>query len=110
MRTASEILRAAKAKIAEPSRWVKGAPALNADGSAVDPWRGHAVCWCVNGALVEVTRTGELMQSRASFILSQCARRRGYETASRLNDAPETTHADVMALFDEAIAWAESDA
>lgn len=98
-------LRRARERIATPERWTQGT------FGKYCPDTGEIDCECVNGALMEAAKevgTGGLMRSGASLCLSLAARARGFETASKLNDAPTTTHADVLALLDEAIALAES--
>jgi len=85
----------ARKKIERPEDWGKGAL-----------W--HNGCYCADGALLEAAPTGDLLRSRASSYLSAAARSRGFETASRFNDAPGTTHADVLALFDDAIRLARA--
>jgi hypothetical protein len=113
VKTTVEILREARKRLEQPEAWTRGDFGRTEHGNSVSPIPSmlrEASCLCVNGALIASDDdNGSLMHSRASAIMSQCARRRGFETVSKLNDAPETTHADILALFDEAIAWAESD-
>ncbi len=93
------VLREAKARIGRPELWLQGAFSYVGEEET-------GPC-CADGALLLVTRgTMRMYESRASSYLSAAARARGFETASKLNDAPTTTHADVLALFDDAIARA----
>lgn len=104
---AAPLLRRARERIATPERWTQGSFA-SVDGY---PFGANAVKWesaclCVDGALLAVRNSNT--RNGASFCLSLAARSRGFETASKLNDAPTTMHEDVLALLDEAIALAES--
>jgi len=99
----ADVLRAARAKIAEPEHWAKGADALNAAGKWADPLSADAVSWCAIGALGVSGRywmqACDLMES---LLPDSCDR-----DVARFNDDPTTTHADILALFDRAIAAAE---
>lgn len=102
------LLRAARRRIARPERWTKG---------SFRKWNvlGGGDCECVNGALIGAAGGGDggvvvalsLIRSGASLCLSLAARARGFESASRFNDDPKVTHADVLELLDEAAALAE---
>lgn len=99
---AVDVLRRARAKIEDPKAWIR---------KRMSAWIDDVQCYCADGALVAVTmNTKTLMESGASLFLSVAAKSYGFETASRLNDAAGTTHADVLALYDRAIAMAEADA
>lgn len=104
-RDAATILREAKRLLRKPQQWTQGDFATWTDGEEA------SMCYCANGALLAVTDgTCNLITSGASLHLSLAARARGFETASKFNDAPGRKHAEVLALFDEAIARAETDA
>lgn len=112
MSAAADLLRRARERIATPERWTKGAFARDpADGydrgdrGALDP----DSCLCANGSLFAAHGDVGPPPYGVSQTLTRAARGRGFETVSKFNDAPETTHADVMALFDDAIALAESE-
>lgn len=104
---AAFILRRARKRIATTERWTQGT-------FGKYNFETGTRCECVNGALIEASKglggecAGVLARSGASLVLSLAALARGFETASRFNDAPTTTHADVLALLDEAIALAVS--
>lgn len=103
----ADLLRRAKAKIATPERWTQYKVARNTRGGYVDPLNPEATCWCSVGALVAVRadRYGPLY-SRAVKALSIAA---GYNI-ERFNDADETTHHQIVGVFDRAIAAEESAA
>ncbi len=102
--TVLDVLRAAREKIATPERWTKGAEArtVHGDVTAIDD---SAASWCVDGSIWDVTRN--LVVAGLCFDALYAA----MPTAVRIttyNDAPTTTHADIMALFDRAIAAEEA--
>lgn len=99
--TTAEQLRAAKALIDTPDKWTKNATARDADGKAVRPLSARAVCWCGFGALVKACGNTAAAHLRAFESFN------GSGNIAGLNDREGTAHADVMAMFDRAIALAE---
>lgn len=98
MRSVKENLIAAKALIDTPEKWLKGKLA-NADG-----------CFCAAGALKYAAGygAGEVWDSPEYRAVRGGIPDTKQEIPS-FNDRPSTTHADIMALFDRAIA-AQGDA
>lgn len=94
-----EILIQARSFIDTPEKWTKGHYALNANGKPVSEQGDEAVCFCTAGALNRAGDNGYVKQK-----LARLAEDRGYMGVANFNDANRTTHADVMALFDKAIA------
>ena len=97
-------LIAAKALIDRPEKWGKGRNRVAlADGTA---------CYCTAGALYYATRfcgNVSLAADRASACedaLAGLLPPIRYTGIRGFNDDPSTTHADIMALFDRAIAAA----
>ena len=122
MRKPSEVLRAAKTKIADPARWTKGGGAFTADGEQVRVTDYRAARWCALGATDACrTRNGAIDLYDCVVYLQRddevvAATRRVHPDwvgngglVSAFNDDPDTTHADVMALFDRAISRAEEE-
>ena len=108
--TAVEELQAAKAVLADPEAWTKGTVARDGLGRPVHPANTTAVCWDAGGAL---TRAGSMTARKpynlvdARYHLTMVAgRHHGY---TEFNDESDTTHADVLNLFDRAIARAQLD-
>lgn len=98
----SEILKAAKDKIGTPERWTKNTGARDSRNVPCNPSERNAVCWCSLGAVSCVT--GNLYDfHKAATLLDEVLLEYAVPT---FNDHPSTTHADVMALFDKAIAAA----
>lgn len=96
--TTLEILKAARELLAVPERWTTGVLAKSQDGSEVAPNSTEAVCWCISGACLKIDGSQFLNVIEALKI----------GTAVPIwNDAPERTHAEVLARFDEAIAKLE---
>lgn len=83
---ASEILIAARALIDTPEKWVKG--------------RKYG-CWCARDAIIAVAPDEPRSTNSALATLKRAIGRPGIVS---WNDAPERTHAEVMAAFDRAIA------
>jgi len=104
--TAADILRKAKDHISDPAMWFQG----NYTASLDDDWgrlpRKDEPC-CGLGALAYSARGWAILENE-KFLLN-AARRRGFHAFYDFNDHPNTTHADVMAVFDEAIAIAEGE-
>lgn len=110
--TPAEQLRAAKALIDTPERWTKKVFARNAAGFGVDVDNPDAVCFCSLGAIAKVVDhdprevwIGCGIELPRNY-LEQAAG--GFRFVTDINDDHDTTHADIMKLFDDAIALAEA--
>lgn len=112
--TPAEILRAAKAKIADPARWCQGEEARNEDREGTFAGAEDACQWCALGATGAVVPRTLVIMCDADILLNRAAVAMGYlETdelppAAHLNDT--TDHETVMALYDRAIELAEAEA
>lgn len=98
--TPRDVLVKARELLAEPGRWTQETAARDAAGLPVGATSDAAVCWCLIGAL-DAVRDG-------TTALAQLRRTLGCSSVSAWNDAPERTHADVLALLDRAIAKEEA--
>ncbi|WP_037500667.1 DUF6197 family protein [Sphingomonas jaspsi] len=100
--------------LADPEHWTKDSFARDDNGYFIDPTEPVARCFCLDGALIRAAhelhpevntsnpyRFGEYRD--AADRLSNFAGRNHLQ----FNDDPETTHADVLALIDKAIANAD---
>lgn len=108
MSTTAAVLRRAKALIDTPAKWTKGALARDAAGTRL-PWSARppydgAVCFCAEGALAKAA--GESLPHRPWMAMQEAV---GTDSLFEWNDEPTTTHAEVMAAFDRAIAACEQD-
>lgn len=105
----AETLRAARAVIAEPEHWTKGAFARPSKSSSkeVPVTNPEAGAWCALGALRKVDGPYE-WQARATLAK---AITNGKSTESeyvwKFNDASRRRHPDILDAFDRAIALAE---
>ena len=111
--TNAEQLRAAKALIDTPDKWTKGCFARRADGLLLmrgESW-DEAVCFCSEGAVRKASNG--LLPPDVDRLLERAVPRT-FHTSSNcrnfvlFNDAEETSHADVMKMFDRAIKLAEA--
>lgn len=112
-KTPAQILRDARALIDTPGKWTQYTYARTALGTKTDASSPRAVCYCASGAINRV-------ESRISVPFEDKApaakRARKYLSAAipgsilhvpSFNDRSNTTHDDIMALFDRAILSAE---
>ena len=91
--TVKENLIAAKALIADPAKWTKG---KYIDGEG---------CMCAAGAVRQVTgeKFGEAESCLDRVVCEAFYEEFGFDIIEDFNDDPETTHADIMVLFQRAI-------
>ena len=95
----SELLIAAKAKIANPVNWIQGLYAADAKRERTSPTSVEAVCFCSMGAVYSVESMKSLRRI-AEIALDNFAN----DDIVGYNDAH--THEQVMAVWDKAIAAA----
>lgn len=108
-KTNKQILMEARELISRPKRWGQGYYAQNTSGEMVGPLDEDAVCFCGHGALLKVLNESPLSAGNEFY---QCAGilKKFTPTTERssyfpyFNDAIETTHEEVLAVFDKAIA------
>ena len=111
--TVLELLQNARQLLSDPARWTKGCFARNAEGQAVHPVLGKAACWCSVGAIRKefsrehgyTDRSATVSSFLDAHLLLHQLLSSGKHSAGipSFNDHPDTTHADVLALFDRAI-------
>ncbi len=106
---ASEILVAAKAKIAQPENWTKGAYARDAEGSLAETNSSEAFCFCMVGALQSVDDREHHYARRAVPFLTRvvCELSPTDSWLTTFNDTHE--HHEVLQAFDVAIRLAQDD-
>lgn len=85
-----QLLTEARAKIADPKNWIKGR-------FVVDD------CYCSVGA-VYMSAVGEDNRAFRMEAIKALRVAAGVESVIDFNDAETTSHADVLAMFDKAIA------
>lgn len=110
MNTVKETLIAARKLIEKPENWTKGAHARDSEGVDVWPDDSSSVCFCASGAVRLASSGSALELFIGQKMLEECLPPSlGYDQIPSFNDAPETTHADVLALFDRAIAACDTN-
>lgn len=100
MTITGQILTRARELITDPAHWGQAIVAANAEGHEVPVL--EATCFCAAGAICRAERELEASTNRFAAYLAL-----GFQTGYVLgqwNDDPTTTHADVLAAFDQAIA------
>lgn len=97
-----ETLKAARQLISDPAKWTQGEYARDADGNEVKTWSENATCFCAYGAIQRVT---EREDSEADYFLFKACSERFGMSVTIVSDTH--THAEVLALFDAAIAELE---
>ena len=99
--TTVEMLKAARAKIADAEHWTKFANARDVHDECVSPTSQEAVSWCSLGVLVALaTISTESRSKDISFLHAHMN-----PSLVKFNDTH--THAEVLAAWDAAIADAE---
>lgn len=92
-------------------RWTKGVDARTIFGNLAYS-RSSAFCYCATGA-VKASRndSGGFRQEQRVYAYLEKALplTSHYKTISLFNDAPTTTHKDILTLFDHAIFMAAKD-
>jgi hypothetical protein len=100
MTQAGNLLRAAKAKIIDPKDWHQEGTYVNAQG-----------CLCAIAALNRAIKSSGYVTDvadKAYDLIHKAVRKlHPYCLVTKYNDDPETTHADIMNLFDDAAEMAD---
>ena len=131
MKSTKEVLIEARELISDPEHWTQGAFAEHQDYDddeiyfdETEPNAPDACRWCASGAIAKIEDTDSplwqdleplaaelgwrLADQDNPYLGSQpddeWAQDRAIDVIARFNDNPNTTHADVLALFDRAIA------
>ena len=93
------LLMDAKALIQRPKNWTQRAYSRDAKGKQVGILSSEACRFCAEGTLLRVYDETEVYQS-VNRLLRELIAPRGLVS---FNDAPGTTHRDIMRLFNKAI-------
>ena len=97
---AIRILKDARSLLEDPDKWCKGSFANNESGYPCPAINSEAVTWCAQGAVYAVSKTDTWDQRQAALRMLQIATG---TFLTRWNDYDDTTHENVLALFDNAI-------
>lgn len=126
--TALEILRSARALLADPEHWLHAATgaesvwnAHGTDGYGRNPWDADAVRWDVYGAFVAARGSDKALDLACCYLgqaigiggdTSPSSPGPSAEQMGRIfdwNDAAERTHEELLAALDAAIVLAEKE-
>ena len=111
MMTTAEHLRAAKALIDTPEKWTRKVSARDKNLKPASASDKRACIFCSVGAVWRVF--DGVLDDPAVLPCELCLERSlpsGFDDISAYNDDPDTTHPDIMSLFDRAIELAEAQA
>ena len=105
-----DTLRAARELLSDPDRWTKGVGARDAFGRPVSVHDESARCWCALGAVVRSSAEpfGDALSTAAKSAL-HVSLLAGEDYVWEFNDAPRTSHAMMLAMFDRAISRLEEE-
>lgn len=109
----TQLLIEARKLIDSPDKWAKGAYARSAKGRATLVLSKKAVCYCSEGALHKVDSFEPLKQfgflpvSAAAFSLLTASCPNNTNIVD-YNDHPNTTHEEIMLVWDKAIEKSKS--
>lgn len=104
----SEILQKTRDLLSDPSHWTKGEFARDASQKWTNVRNPEATCWCSWGALsrtivdFQLEETGQNIPLHEGFSQVPTLRTRG-DNITLMNDHPDTTHAEILQGFDNAI-------
>lgn len=102
---AVEVLKEARARLAKPGAWTKGAPARDIYGKLATSLDAE-VQWCAVGAL---PLFGIIRWCTLDYLEKALAEISLYKRVERYNDAPGRTVEDILSLYDRAIEMAENE-
>ena len=111
-----ELLTKSRKRIEKPENWTQGSRAKDKNGLGCSPRSRSADRWCSIGTLeCESKSQSDILwgsEERHALMALASTKRLGWSAESTygpgtqiamFNDNPKTTHADVMAMYDEAI-------
>lgn len=104
-----QILKDARALIADEKNWTRGTYSRDQYGECVEPSSKEAACFCSLGALAKASNAVELEETLdGEAVLVSLVYEEGFVDVASFNDSH--SHAQGLNLFDRAIARAESEA
>ena len=100
---ALHVLSRARELIEDPVNWVQGPYAVDDYGQPVDHDDPEACAWCALGAIWAVSDWEGVDYGAANDLLNKLPVVRRHCGIHMLNDEDDTTHDDILAVFDDAI-------
>lgn len=109
--TKIKILKQARELLTKPNGWIKGIMAKNREGYIVHPFSPIAVSFCALGACRRALFNLSVDTDCFNASLSSTKDLLGIEDlkVANLNDSPDTTLEDVLALYDNRIKELETE-
>lgn len=105
-----DILKAGRELLSDPNRWTKRTLARDKNGHATnDPWDKVSTCFCSVGAIHKVVGPNNDTNRGLKYAVADCLADSalalfGHRGAVVVfNDAPSTTHDQILAVWDHAI-------
>ncbi len=98
MSSINEVILTAKNIIRDPRNWIKG------QTQRYNPTAPGGVQYCATGACREAAARLGTSPEAVTDALAEASYNRHSQDIISVNDADETTHEDVLLLFDDAIA------
>lgn len=103
MKTLTGQLKAERKLLSDPKRWTKGHFARDANGIPTDYYSKTATCWCQMGAAQKIGSNVS-----ATSLKQLVSGMFNYQDDVAFNDAPKTTHKDLMEFYDVCIIHAKN--
>jgi hypothetical protein len=102
-------LKAVRELISDPKNWIRGDLAVDLQNTPVDPEAPEACKFCLMGAILRVSpRPGVIVRASPLIdIIYRFLPESNYKQITKFNDDPMTTHQNVLAVLDQAIAKVE---
>lgn len=88
--------------LSKEERWIKGRFAVNKRGVEVRSENRQAVKFCLIGAIYHVYHYNSSECQEAIIKIGNVLASKGFRNIFMFNDAPERTHAEVLAVIKEA--------
>lgn len=99
--TPLEILTGARELLSDRGRWTKRSYARDERGLGCSSLAKDAVCWCAAGAILRTAQHDAAIEEAWKLAYDEVPN--GVNGFMTYNDRLDTTHADILALFDRAI-------
>lgn len=93
-------MQAARTLLGRPGKWTQKTYARAVDGEPANPLAGAATCWCLDGALLHVTKADYY---RVIAVWNWLGQSCGVDNLVCWNDAPGRSQGEVLALLDRGI-------
>jgi hypothetical protein len=103
------VLKKAREKITDPSKWTKGSFAKTRNGFQAKPESTRACSWCSIGALRSAAFDLNINASGIAQNYLNLSLPYGWINVVSFNDSTTTDHSSVLRMFDDAIFLAQKE-